>query len=90
MQKENMKSLLKQLHAGLHETEHVDEDVKSLLQNLNQDIDDVLSREETPDYPIFQALSERSQELSAGFAAKYPKLEPVLRELGSMLGKMGV
>lgn len=90
MRKENLKNLLKQLHEGLLNTEHVDDEVKGLLQSLNQDIHQVLSNEETPDDPIYAALSERSQALSARFAAQHPRLEPVLRELGGMLEKMGV
>jgi hypothetical protein len=89
MEKEKLKSLLKQLHEGLLNTEHVDDDVKSLLLNLNQDIHEVLNTD-VPDDPIYSALSERSQALSARFAAQHPKLEPVLRELGGMLEKMGV
>ncbi|MFZ6748438.1 DUF4404 family protein [Undibacterium sp. Ren11W] len=89
MEKEKLKSLLKQLHEGLLNAEHVDDDVKSLLLNLNQDIHAVLNTD-VPDDPIYSALSERSQELSARFAAQHPKLEPVLRELGGMLEKMGV
>lgn len=90
MQKENLKSLLKQLHEGLLDTEQIDDEVKSLLQGLSADIHQVLSTDDTPDDPIFSALSERSQAMSARFAAKHPKLEPVLRELGDMLEKMGV
>ncbi len=90
MKKEQLKDLLKQLHEGLHETESVDVELKSMLQDLNEDIEQVLSTDNTPDDPIFAVLSERSQAMSARFAARYPKLEPVLRELGSMLGKMGV
>lgn len=90
MRKENLKSLLKQLHEDLLNTEHVDDEVRGLLQSLNQDILQVLSTEETPDDPIYSALSERSQALSARFAAQHPRLEPVLRELGGMLDKMGV
>lgn len=90
MQKENLKSLLKQLHAGLLNAEQVDDEVKGLLHELNEDIHQVLSNDNTPDDPIYSALSERSQALSARFAAQHPKLEPVLRELGGMLEKMGV
>lgn len=90
MKKENLKNLLKQLREGLHETEQVDGELKSMLQALSQDIEQVLNTDDTPDDPIFSALSERSQALSARFAAKHPKLEPVLRELGGMLENMGV
>lgn len=90
MKKENLKNLLKQLREGLQETEQVDGELKTMLQALNEDIEQVLTSDDTPDDPIFSALSERSQALSARFAAKHPKLEPVLRELGGMLENMGV
>lgn len=90
MKSEHLKQLLTQLHEELVRTEQVDEELKSLLQNLNQDIHEVLSKEKAADDPVFAALSERSQALSAKFAAQHPKLEPALRELGDMLDKMGV
>ncbi|GGE74917.1 DUF4404 family protein [Massilia psychrophila] len=35
-------------------------------------------------------LAERSQEITAKFAARHPRLEPALRELGTMLANMGI
>lgn len=35
-------------------------------------------------------LAERTQELTARFAAAHPRLEPALRELGRMLSNMGI
>jgi hypothetical protein len=35
-------------------------------------------------------LAERTQEISAKFAVKHPTLEPALRELGRILGNMGI
>lgn len=90
MKQENLKSLLKQLHDGLHNTDQVDGELKNLLQTLNHDIEQVLAKDDTPDDPIFAALSDRSRTIYAQFATKHPKLEPALRELGSMLEKMGV
>lgn len=91
MKKEMLKSLLKQLHDGLNSAEAVDGELKGLLLTLNQDIENLLANtEETPDDPIYAALNDRSQAIYAKFAVKHPKLEPALRELGSMLEKMGV
>lgn len=90
MNQENLKQLLNQLHEELGRTEEVDEELKSLLQDLNQDIHQVLNSDKANDDPVFAALSERSQALSARFAAQHPKLEPALRELGVMLEKIGV
>lgn len=90
MEKENLKAMLKQLHQSLMETDQADEELTALLETLNQDITHVLSQSEKPDDPIFSALSDRSRALSARFAAQHPKLEPALRELSSMLERMGV
>jgi len=90
MDRENLKDLLKQLHEGLNSTDQVDTELKTLLHELDADIQHLLSAEKTPDDPIFAGLTERSQALSAQFAAKHPRLEPVLRELGGMLEKIGV
>lgn len=90
MEKENLKRLLTQLHQELSGSEQIDEEFKSLLERLNQDIQQVLSNMQNRDDPVFAALSERSQALSARFAAQHPKLEPALRELGVMLEKIGV
>ncbi|MCH8618450.1 DUF4404 family protein [Undibacterium sp. TS12] len=90
MEKENLKRLLGQLHHELSSTEQIDEELKSLLEKLNEDIQHVLGNMQNRDDPVFAALSERSQALSARFAAQHPKLEPALRELGTMLEKIGV
>ena len=65
-------------------------EARQLLQNLNADITRALEEKEAPDDPMFAALSDKSKELYASFAVKHPRLEPVLRELGSMLEKIGV
>ncbi|MFZ6710424.1 DUF4404 family protein [Undibacterium sp. TC9W] len=90
MKREQLKHLLRLLHQELASTEAVDDELKSLLEKLNEDIQHVLATTQNQDDPVFAALSERSQALSAKFAAQHPKLEPALRELGTMLEKIGV
>ncbi|MFZ6776128.1 DUF4404 family protein [Undibacterium sp. Ji83W] len=90
MKQEQLKHLLGLLHQELASTEAVDDELKSLLEKLNDDIQHVLATTQNQDDPVFAALSERSQALSAKFAAQHPKLEPALRELGTMLEKIGV
>ncbi|MFZ6756533.1 DUF4404 family protein [Undibacterium sp. Ji50W] len=89
MKSEHLKDLLTQLHQELAGAGPVDEELKSLLETLSTDIQQVLTTSKHDD-PVFAALSERSQALSAKFAAQHPKLEPALRELGTMLEKIGV
>ncbi len=95
----NLKQHLKTLHADLASTGEVDAELKDLLRQLDGDIKTLLDRrmaeeagveaqaeEETTTY----GLAERSQEITAKFAAKHPRLEPALRELGTMLANMGI
>ena len=94
----NLKSHLKDLHANLAQTGDVDEELQSLLRQLDGDIRTLLERRtavldagtqhaaESQTY----GLAERTQELTARFAVEHPRLEPALRELGRMLANMGI
>ncbi|HEY0060517.1 MAG TPA: DUF4404 family protein [Telluria sp.] len=88
----NLKSHLKDLRANLAQTGNVDDELQSLLQQLDGDIRTLLERRtaeaqaESDPY----GLSERTQELTARFAVEHPRLEPALRELGRMLANMGI
>lgn len=90
----NLKASLKTLHSELASTPGpVDEELQDLLQQLDGDIRQLLERrmeqeggEDTTTY----GLAERTQEISAKFAVKHPTLEPALRELGRILGNMGI
>jgi ABC-type transporter Mla subunit MlaD len=83
------------VHAALSSGAPVDEELQDLLRQLDGDIHQLLeqraangavSEEGTTTY----GLAERTQEISAKFAAKHPALEPTLRELGRILGNMGI
>jgi hypothetical protein len=63
---------------------HADGDIKNLLDKPGADDD------ADPEESVTYGLAERSQELTARFAAQHPKLEPALRELGNMLSNMGI
>ncbi|WP_312436534.1 DUF4404 family protein [Janthinobacterium sp.] len=89
-----LKESLHQLQSNLESSGPVDEELHGLLQKLDGDIRLLLEKraalkaqeEESTTY----GLAERSQELSAKFAVKHPKLEPALRELGEILANMGI
>lgn len=87
-----LKAHLKSLHANLENTEEVDEELQSLLRQLDGDIKALLEKragEGAPDSTTY-GLAERSQEITARFAAQHPRLEPALRELGTILSNMGI
>lgn len=94
----NLKSHLKDLHANLSQTSDVDEELQSLLHQLDGDIRTLLERraaaaeaaaDDIADSQTY-GLAERTQELTARFAVEHPRLEPALRELGRMLANMGI
>jgi ABC-type transporter Mla subunit MlaD len=94
----NLKSHLKNLHANLAQTSDVDDELRSLLHQLDGDIRTLLERRTAAaaleaqgegDSETF-GVAERTQELTARFAAEHPRLEPALRELGRMLANMGI
>jgi len=90
----NLKSHLKSLHANLAQTSDVDEELQSLLHQLDGDIRTLLDKRtaaaaQSADTDTY-GLAERTQELTARFAAEHPRLEPALRELGRMLANMGI
>jgi hypothetical protein len=91
----NLKAHLKSLHANLAGTGNVDEELQSLLRQLDADIKVLLEKradeeaEAEPDTSTY-GLAERTQEIAAKFAVQHPRLEPALRELGNILASMGI
>ena len=90
----NLKSHLKTLHASLAQAGDVDEELQGLLRQLDGDIRSLLENrvaeaQDDTDTSTY-GLAERTQELTARFAAEHPRLEPALRELGRMLANMGI
>jgi len=86
-----LKAHLKTLHRSLAETGEVDAELQMLLHQLDGDIKKLLEKRasDEPDTSTY-GVAERSQELTARFAARHPHLEPVLRELGRILANMGI
>lgn len=91
-----LKQHLKTLHADLASTGEVDAELKDLLRQLDGDIKTLLERRLAEDAgtadpeTVTYGLAVRSQEITAKFAAKHPRLEPALRELGNILANMGI
>jgi hypothetical protein len=94
MPNDELKSHLKSLHANLAGAGEVDEELRDLLLQLDDDIKALLEQREQgaadEEESTTYGLAERSQEITARFAAKHPRLEPALRELGTILSNMGI
>jgi ABC-type transporter Mla subunit MlaD len=92
----NLKQHLKTLRADLASTGEVDAELTDLLRQLDGDIKNLLEQRQAVEAGVGEpesttyGLAERSQEITAKFAAKHPRLEPALRELGNILANMGI
>lgn len=86
---ENLKESISKLHQSMKAIDNVDPELKDMLETLDRDIHLVLRKEEKPDSDD-SILAERARLLHAKFAAEHPTLEPMLREIADMLGKMGI
>jgi len=86
-----LKETLRQLHATLAHHGPIDEELQNLLRQLDTDIKQILDRPREEDGGTSTyGLAERTQEITAQFAARHPALEPTLRELTRILGNMGI
>jgi ABC-type transporter Mla subunit MlaD len=91
MTTDQLKNVLKDLHRQLESAGAVDGELKSLLQVLDRDIEQLLNkRDDAPATDADAGLTGRAQELSARFAAQHPQLETALRELAQTLERMGI
>ena len=89
----NLKASLSSLRNHLASAGPIDDELQELLTQLDGDIKQLLERraaEPEPGESNTYGLAERTQEISAKFAAQHPQLEPALRELGNILSSMGI
>jgi hypothetical protein len=84
-----LKEKLKELHAALEGAQGVDAELSELLRVLDADIRALLGKN-APGQVGEPALATRTESISARFAAKHPKLAPVLGELTDMLASLGI
>jgi len=89
MSMDALKEKLKELHVTLEEAESPDGELTRLLQVLDSDIRALLVKQ-VPDRSDTDGLTSRAQSISARFAAKHPRLEPLLRDLTDMLASLGI
>lgn len=88
MPRDDLKRKLQQLHQDLGGGTDVDPELKKLLETVDADIHAALDRDTGPEHRA--DLMERIERMETRFAAEHPHLEPVLREIVHLLGRIGI
>lgn len=88
MEKEALKESLNRLHAELESTDQLDPELAGLVKQLDEDIHRLVGSE--TEEQSEDSFADRADALAAEFAARHPRLEPILREIGDTLARMGI
>ncbi len=88
MDDKNLDALLDKVHAELQQVDHVDEDSRKRLQDLEQDIRDLLARadEDGAESSVLQRMKQAIEE----FEVTYPTLTAMLSEISKILNNAGI
>lgn len=89
MSDKDINAAIKALHRSLEKSGSVDPETRQLLQELDQDVDRLLSRD-AAEREDEGGLQERLEELAADFDSQHPQLAAILRELGVALARVGI
>lgn len=89
MKPRDIKTTLAELHGELEQTQALDEDLRRLLIEVDQDIHTLLENDEPAEDDV-QGLRDRIEALAADFRAQHPQTESFFRELVNALGRMGI
>jgi len=84
MSKDRIKELLAQLQEEIRSTD-MDEELQTLISDLDNDIDSVME-----DDGDMNVLIDRAKEMEAGFATRHPAAERFMREVIDALVRMGI
>ena len=90
MPAKNINNALQKLHASLETIEKPDQELLTLLKQLDDDIQRILTENpQNTDSPA-SMLADQLGNIGARFATDHPQLAPILQELADTLGKMGI
>jgi hypothetical protein len=87
MSNEKIHELLTELHKELPRTS-VDDETRSLIQELESDIQRMRDADEAP--TDSSTVLEKAQQLESTFATNHPAAERFMREIIDLLVKMGM
>lgn len=90
MEKQTLRETLQQLHDELEETPQVDDNIRELLHNVMQDIQDVLEAQAGQPTTQQQSLVDRLEEATTHFEVSHPRLTATVGRLINALSSMGI
>ena len=82
-------STLADLHKELEQTDSIDSELKSRLEQVDADIHGLLDSDKR-EAAHARSLMERLEEIGAEFAARHPHTESFFQELIGALGRLGI
>ena len=90
MEKQQLQDSLTALHGALGGRDHIDDDTRSLLKTLSDDIDRLLddSTENTPE--DVQPVTEQVDSLVLKFETEHPELTAALNQVATALANIGI
>ena len=89
MNNETLREQLEQLHGELNQTETVDARQRELLRTLENDIQELLGREQNQPHH-YRGLGERLNEAVAQLEASHPQVTLLMRRAIDSLAYLGV
>ena len=87
LDKEQLKLLLGQLRDELSATDQLDADLQGIASDLDAQLDRLAHEE---GHEPEAGLGDSLDLAATNFAVNHPRAEAILRELGDILGKMGI
>lgn len=82
---EELKAKLGQLKQNLSEVDQLDDDSREMLQQVDADIQRLLSGATSDD-----GLSERFEQQAVAFEERHPAVSGIMKDIMDVLAKMGV
>jgi hypothetical protein len=86
MNDHQLDSLLEKVRAELQRVDQVDAEGRKLLEDLDQDIHNLLQKEDAETVPILERMKSAIEQ----FEVKYPTLTKLLSEVSAVLSNAGI
>jgi hypothetical protein len=90
MNNNDLKEHLKNLHQELSEVTVVDEDSKKLLEEIQEDVQSLLSHKSGDTLELHGTIRDRLAESARHFNASHPTLAATIRTVVNTLNNMGI